>query len=138
MLVGGNILQPSHATTTITRRTGTTQVQDGPFAETKEALAGVFVIQVPDAASMAALRVLERLLGRRCGGSTGTNLVGALELMCEMRGNGETGPVVTLICDDGNRYAGTYYDDTWLAGQNMDVAGQLARLNQVLESGTWT
>src|SRR5699024_8215450 len=42
------------------------------------------MIDVPDAATMAALRVLERLLGRRCGGSTGTNLVGALQLMCDM------------------------------------------------------
>ncbi len=96
------------------------------------------MIRVPDAATMAALRVLERLLGRRCGGSTGTNLVGALELMCEMRGHGEAGPVVTLICDDGNRYVDTYYNDAWLAGENLDVAGQQARLEQILESGTWT
>ncbi|MFE6970709.1 YciI family protein [Isoptericola sp. NPDC057653] len=48
VLVGADILQFSHATTTVTRRTGATQVQDGPFAETKEALAGVFVVDVPD------------------------------------------------------------------------------------------
>ena len=29
-------------------RTGGLQVQDGPFADTKEAMAGVFVIDVPD------------------------------------------------------------------------------------------
>ncbi|WP_022917676.1 YciI family protein [Ruania albidiflava] len=65
VLVGGNILQPSHATTTITRRTGTTQVQDGPFAETKEALAGVFVIEVPDAD--AALAWAEKCPGATYG-----------------------------------------------------------------------
>lgn len=54
VLVGGNILHPSRVATTITRRSGTTQVQDGPFAETKEALAGVFVIEVPDADAVLA------------------------------------------------------------------------------------
>lgn len=48
VLVGGDILFPQAATTTVTRRTGTLQVQDGPFAATKEALAGVFVLEVPD------------------------------------------------------------------------------------------
>lgn len=48
VLLSADVLQPSAATTTVTRRTGTLQVQDGPFAETKEALAGVFVVDVPD------------------------------------------------------------------------------------------
>ena len=48
VLVGADVLQFSDATTTVTRRTGATRVQDGPFAETKEALAGIFVIDVPD------------------------------------------------------------------------------------------
>jgi len=48
VLVGADILASSEATTTVTRRSGTLQVQDGPFAATKEALAGVFVIDVPD------------------------------------------------------------------------------------------
>jgi hypothetical protein len=48
VLVGADILEPSSATTTVTLRTGDLQVQDGPFAETKESLAGVFVIDVPD------------------------------------------------------------------------------------------
>ncbi|WP_114907789.1 YciI family protein [Ornithinimicrobium murale] len=48
VLVAGEVLQFSHATTTVTQREGTLQVQDGPFAETKEALAGIFVIDVPD------------------------------------------------------------------------------------------
>ena len=32
----------------VTRRDGGLRVQDGPFAETKEALAGIFVLEVPD------------------------------------------------------------------------------------------
>lgn len=48
VLVAGEILQPTAASTTVTLRAGSLQVQDGPFADTKEALAGVFVIDVPD------------------------------------------------------------------------------------------
>ena len=48
MLRSADVLQPTAATTTVTRRDGGLRVQDGPFAETKEALAGVFVLEVPD------------------------------------------------------------------------------------------
>lgn len=48
VLIGTHVLQAAAATTTYTARTGTPQVQDGPFADTKERLAGVFVIEVPD------------------------------------------------------------------------------------------
>jgi hypothetical protein len=48
VLLSADVLQPSTATTTVTRRDGTLQVQDGPFAETKEALAGIFMVDVPD------------------------------------------------------------------------------------------
>lgn len=48
VLVAGEVLQDPSATTTVTRRDGALDVQDGPFAETHEALAGVFVIEVPD------------------------------------------------------------------------------------------
>jgi hypothetical protein len=48
VLLSADVLQPAAATTTVTRREGTLRVQDGPFAETKEALAGIFVLDVPD------------------------------------------------------------------------------------------
>jgi len=48
VLLSGDVLQPTAATTTVTRRDGGLRVQDGPFAETKEALAGIFVVDVPD------------------------------------------------------------------------------------------
>ena len=48
VLLSGDVLQPTAATTTVTCREGGLRVQDGPFAETKEALAGVFVLDVPD------------------------------------------------------------------------------------------
>jgi hypothetical protein len=48
VLVSADILQPSAASTTVTLRGGTLQVQDGPFADTKEKLAGAFVIEAAD------------------------------------------------------------------------------------------
>ena len=48
VLLAADVLQPSAATTTVTRREGGLLVQDGPFAETKEALAGIFLLEVPD------------------------------------------------------------------------------------------
>jgi hypothetical protein len=48
VLLSADVLQPTAATTTVTRSEGVLRVQDGPFAETKEALAGVFVLDVPD------------------------------------------------------------------------------------------
>lgn len=41
-------LQPVTTATTLTLKGGTRQVQDGPFADTKERLGGYFVIDVPD------------------------------------------------------------------------------------------
>lgn len=41
-------LQPVDTATTLSLKGGTKQVQDGPFAETKEMLGGFFVIDVPD------------------------------------------------------------------------------------------
>ncbi|MEV4282980.1 YciI family protein [Actinoplanes xinjiangensis] len=48
VLLSADILCQTGSTTTVSRRDGTPRVQDGPFAETKEALAGVFLIDVPD------------------------------------------------------------------------------------------
>ncbi|MGW9413061.1 YciI family protein [Arthrobacter cupressi] len=48
VLVGAEVLQPSHATTTVTTDDGKLRIQDGPFADTKEQLGGYFLIDVPD------------------------------------------------------------------------------------------
>lgn len=41
-------LQPSATATTVSLRDGARQVQDGPYADTREQLGGYFVIEVPD------------------------------------------------------------------------------------------
>jgi hypothetical protein len=48
VLLGADVLQASAASTTVSLRSGALQVQDGPFADTKEQLGGVFLIDVPD------------------------------------------------------------------------------------------
>lgn len=93
------------------------------------------MIQVPDAASIATMRLVSARTGRSVGGSTGTNVWGALTLVAEMRERGERGSVVTLICDAGDRYAGTYYDDGWVAAQGLDLAPPTAALEEFLDGG---
>ncbi len=80
------------------------------------------MIEVPDAASVAAARWLARRTGRRFGPSTGTNLIGVLTLGCEMRASRRAGSLVTLACDSGDRYADTIYDDAWLAASGLKTA----------------
>jgi hypothetical protein len=45
---GGAGLQAPHTATTVRLRGNKRQVQDGPFADTKEQLGGFFLIDVPD------------------------------------------------------------------------------------------
>ena len=69
VLVGSNRLRPTSTATTVRVADGRTQVLDGPYAETKEQLAGYYLIDVPDldaALSWAA----------RCPGAS----VGAIEV----------------------------------------------------------
>jgi cysteine synthase len=76
---------------------------------------------VPDAASIAAARVLTRRMGRSCGGSTGTNLWAVAQIITEMVARGEEGSVVTLLCDSGERYRSTLQDDDWLRRRAIDI-----------------
>ncbi|UBF28243.1 YciI family protein [Kovacikia minuta CCNUW1] len=48
VIAGGAALQPSHTGTTIRLQNGQRNVQDGPYADTKEQLGGFFLIDVPD------------------------------------------------------------------------------------------
>ena len=95
------------------------------------------MIQVPDAASIATMRLVRERTGRSVGGSTGTNVWGACRLVAEMRERGERGSVVTLICDSGDRYAGTYYDDDWVRGQGLELAPYGEALERFLAGGAF-
>nr|WP_030120416.1 pyridoxal-phosphate dependent enzyme [Streptomyces californicus] len=95
------------------------------------------MMKVPDAASVAAVRALERAIGRKAGGSTGTGLWSAFKLIAEMVEQGERGSVVTLLCDPGDRYLDKYYSDSWLEEQGLDIAPYTAAIDTFLTTGTW-
>ncbi|MEU6832836.1 PLP-dependent cysteine synthase family protein [Nocardia beijingensis] len=95
------------------------------------------MFEVPDAASIAAARFASARLGRRVGGSTGTNLWGVFALIAEMLSDGRGGSVVTLLCDGGDRYAGTYFDDGWVASQGLELAEPTAVLEKFVATGIW-
>jgi cysteine synthase A len=84
--------------------------------------------QIPDAASIATIHWLEKIVGRKAGASTGTNLYGALELATEMKQRGEQGSIVTLLCDSGERYLDTYYNPEWLANNIGDLSPYTSKL----------
>ncbi len=93
------------------------------------------VIPVPDAASLGAIRWLERTIGRRAGGSTGTNLWAAIGLAQRMHAAGESGSIVTLLCDGGERYADTVWSDAWLRREGLDPAPHAAALRETTGIG---
>jgi cysteine synthase A len=95
------------------------------------------MLQVPDAASIATMRLVGVRTARSVGGSTGTNVWGAFVLVAEMLSRGERGSVVTLICDGGERYFGTYYSDAWVRDQGLDLAPYTAALETFLASGAF-
>lgn len=90
---------------------------------------------IADTESIATARWLENILGRKAGASTGTNLFGALQLACEMQKRGEKGSIVTLLCDSGERYLDTYYNDEWVANNIGDLTPCLAQLSRFEKTG---
>ncbi|MGY4584442.1 hypothetical protein ACVWWB_004200 [Ewingella americana] len=45
-----------------------------------------------------------------------------------MREKGETGSIVTLLCDSGERYLNTYFDPEWVAANIGDISHYSAQL----------
>ena len=48
VLVSAEVLQTIQSSTSVRVRDGSLKVQDGPFADTKESFAGLFMLDVPD------------------------------------------------------------------------------------------
>ena len=95
------------------------------------------MVKVPDVWSLAAMHSLSVRLGRRVGGSTGTNLVGALACARGMNARGEQGSIVTLLCDGGERYRHTYFDDAWLAAQALECGRESDAIDALIDRGEW-
>jgi cysteine synthase len=95
------------------------------------------MINVPDAASVAAAHHVSRVLNRRVGPSTGTNVWGAFSLLAEMVADGRSGSVVTLLADSGDRYADTYFCDEWLTSMELDTSEPAEKLLDFERSCRW-
>lgn len=93
--------------------------------------------QVDDSWSISGMLMLERLLGRRYGASSGTNFLGVVELAREMLSRGETGPIVMLLCDSGDRYASSYFNEAWRIEKNLQCPNRLKALSDFCETGHW-
>jgi cysteine synthase A len=90
------------------------------------------MLQVPDAASVATIHWLENLIGRKAGPSTGTNLWGALKVAKEMVANNQQGSIVTLLCDSGERYLDTYYNESWVSEKFGELQSYTEQLDELV------
>jgi cysteine synthase A len=90
------------------------------------------MIEVPNTDSIAAMRALSALLGRRVGPSTGTNFIGMLALAGEMRAAGRQGSILSLLCDAGERYLPSYHDEAWVANAFGDCSAAQRRVDAIL------
>jgi cystathionine beta-synthase len=88
-------------------------------------------ISVPDKDAMLAVRRLAREEALLSGGSTGVNLVAALEVA--RRVNDPKALVVTVLCDTGERYLSKVYNDEWLR-ENQLLDTERVTVTRVLEA----
>jgi len=95
------------------------------------------MMRVPNAASYAGIRFLEQHLGRKYGGSTGTCVYGAMQLASELVAAGESGAIMMIAGDPGDRYLDTYYNDDWLAENGHNITPYLTQLAAAYETGVW-
>jgi cysteine synthase len=93
------------------------------------------MVQVPDAASIATMRWLSARMGRSVGPSTGTNVWASLGVVREMSEAGTEGSVVSLLCDSGERYRSSYYDDGWVSEKGIDLAPYASALADYERTG---
>lgn len=93
------------------------------------------MFEVPNLDSIAAMRVLSALLGRKVGPSTGTNFVGMLALAQEMKAAGRQGSILSLLCDAGERYLPTYHDAAWVEAHFGDCSAATTALGAIIAEG---
>jgi cystathionine beta-synthase len=74
-------------------------------------------VRVGDAESFHYARQLSRREGILAGGSSGTNVAAALRYARRLTGDAHL--VVALVCDTGRNYLSKFFDDAWLAANNL-------------------
>jgi cysteine synthase A len=91
--------------------------------------------KVPDAAAYATIHFLEKVLNRRCGGSTGTNLYATFQIIAELKQKNIETSLVSMICDGGERYLDTYYNSDWLKDNGFDIKPYFEQIEKFYETG---
>lgn len=124
---GNRNLKMSQPCQTIIEGIGRSQIESGFMFDVVD-----HVIEISDEDSCAGAWMLERTLGRRYGGSSGTNLIACLQLAQEMRNRNETGSIVSLLCDRGERYASTLFNSQWLVSHNIHIEQHLEKWVSIL------
>jgi cystathionine beta-synthase len=74
------------------------------------------VVNVTDRDSFELSRLLGRMEGIFCGGSTGTNLAAALRVAANLD---ENAVVVFIVCDTGEHYLTKHHSDEWLKEKRL-------------------
>lgn len=74
------------------------------------------IINITDKESFHLSRRLGREEGIFCGGSTGTNLAAALRVAKDLE---ESGVVVFVVCDTGERYLSKHHSDEWMREKRL-------------------
>lgn len=74
------------------------------------------VVNVTDRDSFEMSRLLGRMEGIFCGGSTGTNLAAALRVAATLD---EDAVVVFIVCDTGEHYLTKHHSDEWLKEKRL-------------------
>ncbi|HTR21236.1 MAG TPA: pyridoxal-phosphate dependent enzyme [Gemmatimonadales bacterium] len=92
-------------------------------------------ITVSDREAMLMARRLSREEGLLSGGSTGTNVVAALDVA--RRVDDPKAMVVTILCDTGERYLSKLYNDEWLR-ENQILDGERVTVGRLLEAKSGT
>ncbi|MTW17538.1 pyridoxal-phosphate dependent enzyme [Rhodoplanes serenus] len=75
------------------------------------------VIQVDDRAAFATCRDLARKEGLLCGGSSGANVWGCLQVARRLE---PPATLVTVLPDSGAKYMSKIYNDEWIAANGFD------------------
>ncbi|MPT47508.1 MAG: PLP-dependent cysteine synthase family protein [Sphingobium sp.] len=90
------------------------------------------MVKVPDGFSLACMRYVAAKLGRRVGGSTGTSFAGVVTLARRMKEEGRRGSIVTILCDSGERYGHSYYNEDWYRQNAIDIASWDEKLSRFI------
>lgn len=93
------------------------------------------MIKVPDAATIATTLYLEKVLNRKVGGSTGTNVFAVLQLLSQVASVDRPTTMLSMICDSGNRYSDTYFNPDWLAEKNIDITPYTELIDSFFQQG---